>query len=211
MNSGYLSLLFIVISLILFVSGWKDVLVRGITTKVILLFFVSWLIGMETAAIFPLGRIGLWVFVLLAMIVAVIYRSEGILFKMHVLSVGVLLGSISFFLLETIHLIPSMILVSTEISMAIVIGLLASAMFKDTAVQLAAVSIGLLLGETFFRFVHRDHISFQLGSANLQDRWWLTVYTTRGISLLVACMILISKKSFDWLSSSIRRQRNNGE
>ncbi len=38
MNPGYLSLLLMVVTLILFASGWKDIIMRGITSKVILLF-----------------------------------------------------------------------------------------------------------------------------------------------------------------------------
>lgn len=38
MNPGYLSWLLMIITIILFVSGWKDFLLRGITSRVILLF-----------------------------------------------------------------------------------------------------------------------------------------------------------------------------
>ncbi|MCR8634443.1 hypothetical protein [Paenibacillus radicis (ex Xue et al. 2023)] len=205
MNPGYLSLLFLVVSLILFASGWMDYFMRGITSKVILLFFVSWLVTMEIVITLPHVRIGLWTIVLAVLIVAVLWRSHGLMYKLHVLSVGILLGSVSFFLQETIHLFPSMVLGSVELSMALLIGFLISSLIKVPAVQLAAVSLGLLLGEAYFRFLHKGQIEFQLGTTMLQDRWWLTVYVMRGMSLLLAGMLLMSKKSVNWIVAGVRK------
>ncbi|PZE21964.1 hypothetical protein [Paenibacillus xerothermodurans] len=211
MNAGYLSLLFLVVSLILLASGWKDLLVRGITTKVILLFFVCWIASMQLSLVLPGARIGLWVVVLFAVIACVVYRCRGRLLKLNILSVGMLLGSVSFFLLETIHLLPSIMIGSTELSMALLIGLLVSAIFRSASVQIAVVSLGLLIGESLFRLAHREHMAFHLGSAVLQDRWWLTIYTTRGISLLIASVVLVLTRSVHWAAAGIRKRRNNGE
>lgn len=206
MNPGYLSILLLVVSLILFASGWTDFLMRGITSKVILLFFVSWLGTMELWITLPGVRIGLWVAVVAILILGVVWRCRGIMYKMHVLSVGILLGSVSFFLQETIHLFPSMVFGSIELSMAIVVGFLVSSLIKLPAVQLAALSLGLLLGEAYFRYVHKSHIGFQLGTAILQDRWWLTVYMTRGISLLLGSLVMISKRSMSWVAAEIKKR-----
>ncbi|NOU97576.1 hypothetical protein GC093_30770 [Paenibacillus sp. LMG 31456] len=160
---------------------------------------------MEIMITLPHARIGLWIIVLVVLIVAALWRSSGIMYNLHVLSVGILLGSVSFFLQETIHLFPSMVLGSVEFSMALLIGFMVSSLIKVPAVQLAVVSLGLLLGETYFRFIHKGQIEFQLGTTMLQDRWWLTVYITRVTSLLLASMILISKKSVSWIVTGVRK------
>ncbi|MGQ5394986.1 hypothetical protein ACT8ZS_29650 [Paenibacillus sp. M.A.Huq-84] len=160
---------------------------------------------MEIVITLPHVRIGLWTIVLAVLIVAVLWRSHGLMYKLHVLSVGILLGSVSFFLQETIHLFPSMVLGSVELSMALLIGFLISSLIKVPAVQLAAVSLGLLLGEAYFRFLHKGQIEFQLGTTMLQDRWWLTVYVMRGMSLLLSGMLLMSKKSVNWIVAGVRK------
>src|SRR6478736_3334615 len=45
MNAGYLSLILLCITLILFASGWKELYVRSISHKGMLLFFALWIVG----------------------------------------------------------------------------------------------------------------------------------------------------------------------
>jgi hypothetical protein len=206
MNPGYLSIVLLVVSLILFASGWTDFLMRGITSKVILLFFISWLVTMEGQITLEHAHIGLWIAVPALASIAIVVRSSGIMHRLHIVSAGLLLGSVTFFLLETIHLIPSLLLGSVELTMALLSGLLISALIKLPAVQLAVVTIGLLLGEAYFRFVHKDLIGFQLGTADLQDRWWLTLYVTRLVSLLLASIALLCRKSIRFIAAEIRKR-----
>ncbi|TDF99328.1 YphA family membrane protein [Paenibacillus piri] len=206
MNPGYLSFVLLVVSLILYASGWTDFLMRGITSKVILLFFILWIVSMETSVSLMQIRVSLWAVMLLAIAAVVLWRSHGILHKLHLVSAAVLIGSVSFFLQETIHLMPALVLGSAELSAALLIGLLVSALVKLPAAQLAVISIGLLLGETYYRYVHKGHLEFHLGSALLQDRWWLTVYAARMLSVMLACLVLISRKSLLWIVSGIRKR-----
>lgn len=205
MNPGYLSLLLMVVTLILFASGWKDLLVRGITSKVILLFFISWFIATKFSLTLKGGKINFCIAVLCILIICVLWRAHGWLYRIHILSAGALLGSIYFFMLETIHLVPAWIMGSTEISMALLIGALVSGLTRLPAVQLASVSIGLLLAELYRGYMHRDFAGFQLGFPLFQDRWWLTVYMTRICSLLLASAMFACKKSVHWVTDGIRR------
>ncbi len=206
MNPGYLSLLLMVVSLILFASGWKDIIMRGITSKVILLFFISWLISMNFSLPIAGGRVCLCLGVLLICILCVLWRVHGNVYRVHLLSVGALLGSISFFMLETIHLVPRLVLGSTEISMALAIGVLLSLLTRHPAAQVASLSIGLILAEWYHGYLHRNYSGFQLGFQSFQDRWWLTLSITRTISLTLMAVALTCKKSFFWISDGIRRR-----
>jgi len=149
--------------------------------------------------------VNLSVAILGVLIVYVIWRAHGWLYKLHIVSAGALLGSISFFMLETIHLVPGWILGGTELSMALLIGALVSGLTRLPAVQLAVVSIGLLLAELYCGYLHRDYIGIQLGFPAFQDRWWLTVYTTRVCSLALACGLYACKKTAHWLSDTVRK------
>ncbi|WP_028548686.1 hypothetical protein [Paenibacillus sp. UNC451MF] len=210
MNPGYLSLLLMVVTLILFASGWKDIVMRGITSKVILLFFISWLICMNLSVPVGGGRISLCFGVLLITILYVLWRVHGTVYRVHLLSVGALLGSISFFMLETIHLVPKLILGSSEISMGLTIGLLVSLLTRQPAVQIASLSIGLMLAEVYHGYLHRNYLGFQLGFQTFQDRWWLTLFITRTFSLVLLFSMQACKKSVLWLSDGIRR-RHSGD
>lgn len=206
MNPGYLSLLLMVVTLILFASGWKDIIMRGITSKVILLFFISWLISMNLSLTIAGGRVSLCFGVLLLTICYVLWRVHGIVYRLHLLSVGALLGSISFFMLETIHLVPKLILGSSEISMALVLSVLISLLTRQPAAQIASLSIGLILAEMYHGYLHRNYLGFQLGFQTFQDRWWLTLFMTRLITLLLTLSIQACKKSVIWVSEGIRRR-----
>lgn len=203
MNPGYLSIILMVVTLILFASGWKDFIIRGITNKVILLFFIFWLIGMRLPIVFPFGQIHLNVVVLCVVILWVFWRSHGNLYRLHLLSIGVLLGSVTFFLLETIHLTPFLVIVNQDTTIALIVAVLVSFMTRNAAVQLAVVSMGLLLGDAYFRYLHREHLGIQLGTLAFQDVWWLSVFLTRGISLMITSTLFVCKKSLLWLVSEM--------
>jgi hypothetical protein len=209
MNPGYLSWLLMVISVILFASGWKEVLIRGITSKVILLFFVSWFIGMSFTFAIPGGSIAFSVVILLFIIGGALWQVNGIMLKLHAISIGILLGSVSFFMLETVQMTPVLLYRSPELSMALFIGLLAAVSIKLPSVQLASVSIGLLLGEAYFRYMHRRHVGLELGSLLFQDRWWLTVYMTRILSIMIICMLKIVRSGLSRMTSGMKSGLKN--
>ncbi|MCS7462449.1 hypothetical protein N0M98_20210 [Paenibacillus doosanensis] len=206
MNPGYLSLLLMVVALILFASGWKDIIVRGITSKVILLFFVCWLVASQLTVPAAGGRVNLCVAVLLFFAAYTLWTMRGFVYRLHMLSVGALLGSLCFFMQETIHLIPALFLGGTEVSIALIIGLLASVLIQIPSVQLAALSIGLLLAELYRGYLHQDYAGLQIGYQSFQDRWWLTVFMSRSLSLITGFGLLACKKSVNWMTEGIKRR-----
>jgi hypothetical protein len=201
--------------MILFASGWKDILMRGMTSRVILLFFVSWFIGMRLFLAVPGGSFSLWVAFLLVYAVVVLWKLDGMIHKLYAISVGVLIGSLSFFMQEMVYMIPSMIFGSLELTMALMIGLLVVATIKLPSVQVAVLSMGLVLGDLYFLYIHRKHAGMDFGSLKLLDRWWLNVFVTRGLSIVMVYTLLAGKYGIisitNTVKSSLKKKLGNGE
>ncbi|CAG7641375.1 hypothetical protein ACFQI7_11760 [Paenibacillus allorhizosphaerae] len=207
MNAGYLSFVLIVVSLILFASGWKDILIRGISHSRLLLFFVAWVIafrwsmewnGMQIYGVAPL---------LLFTALFVFLRSYEAFQRLHALSVGLLLGSIFFFLKETIHLMPALIVYSSSVTIALISGTMVSVALRRPAVQIAAISLGFVTGEAMYAYSHHNQTHVSLGGTSFQDLWWLTVFAARGISLVLQQTALGFKKAAVFVWETIRQRK----
>ncbi|TVY11594.1 hypothetical protein [Paenibacillus cremeus] len=207
MNAGYLSSVLMVISLILFASGWKNVIIRGITHQSLLLFFIFWLLcslgSWSWNGVHYSGIVGL----LLITSGIAIARASGAMLRLHVISVGLLLGSVSFFLKESLHLIPSIIVYSTTVTISGIIGLLAAVTLRQSALQIAAVSIGLLIGDGMFAYSHKEHVQMSMGGAAFQDLWWMTMFMTRTLSMAVLSMLEGFKRAAGFVWETIRNRR----
>lgn len=204
MNAGYVSLLLIVVSLILFASGWKGIILRGITQLSLLLFFIAWLLLLRWSFTLDQWRVFGCIPLLLAVSFLVILGTRGGLLRLHLFSVGLLLGSVYFFMKETIHLIPAFMVLSPEWTMAIFNGLLVSALLRWPAFQVAALSLGLVIGEVMFAYSHREQSDIVLGHAGFQDVWWLTLYAARGSSLALESVVAGCKKACLYVWNTIR-------
>lgn len=185
MNAGYLTLLLMLVALILFASGWKDIILRGITPTSLLLFFVFWAFAMRWSVdwngvkiygcLVPIGLV----------IAAGLYRTRGWLLRLHLLSVGLLIGSISFFLKETVRMMPHLLWLGSKLSDGILFGSLTAVLLRTPMTQLAAVSLGLLAGEGLYGISHHHDKPMVWGRPEFQDEWWMTVFFVRGFSLLM--------------------------
>ncbi|CAG7611784.1 hypothetical protein PAESOLCIP111_01434 [Paenibacillus solanacearum] len=207
MNAGYLSFVLMIVALILFASGWKDILIRGISHTSLLLFFVVWFIafrwsfewnGMQIFGIAPL---------LLGTALYVFVRSYESFQRLHALSVGLLLGSIFFFLKETIHLMPTLIVYSGSVTIALISGTIAAAALRRPAVQIAAISLGFVTGEAMYAYSHYKQAHVVLGGTSFQDLWCLTVFAARGVSLVLQQTVLGIKKAAVFVWESLRQRR----
>lgn len=184
MNPGYLSFLLISVTLILCASGWKDILIRGISNKAILLFFVLW-VGASRVAI-PWNGYRLYLSFILVSILAgiILYKTGGMLVKLHLLSVGLLLGSIYFFLLEAAHLLP-VLMGNPGVHASMLVGATMFMLSRQTAVQIACISVGLVAGELYLAYIHHANgYPAALGNPAFQDKWWLSLWTARGCTFM---------------------------
>jgi hypothetical protein len=201
MNPGYLSLILLVIALILCASGWMDVLLRSITHKVILLFFIAWLGLSRVTLTFSHAKVNLTFVLVLTLSALFVRKAAGPVQKLHLLSIGLLLGSFHFLLQEMYSMDPILVVSRPELDMAVFMGLMTSVLQRSAAEQIACLSIGLVMGEVFYAFVHKQVISVYLGSPTFQDKWWVTVFVSRTVSLFVQVVYLSCKGIFEtWMT-----------
>jgi hypothetical protein len=201
MNSGYLSLIILCIMLILLLSGWKDVYVERISTKRILLFFVGWLALVSFHLNLNGWQISL-VYVWVALFsIAILHQIHGFLHKLHLLSVGLLLGSIHFLLQEILTMDPVLVIFKPSLDTALFLAMIVILIERRVKEQIACLSIGLLMGDFLFGFVHHSAAPVQFGGPSFQDEWWLSVFTARTMTILLqtaysGCKLMIRS----WLS-----------
>jgi hypothetical protein len=199
MNPGYISLLLVGMTLILLATGWKDLLIRGISTKNILLFFVLW-IATWTMSITIVGVKVSLPFIWVGLAALCMWASvPGWLEKSHLLSTGLLLGSVYFLLEEAVTLVPYFMEEPT-IHVCLWTGLLACFMTRKPQLQVASLSIGLMLADSYSMYLHRNgSVTSMLGDPLFQDRWWLTIWIARAGSLIwTGVYVRIKKAAASW-------------
>ncbi|WP_159882974.1 YphA family membrane protein [Paenibacillus puerhi] len=206
MNAGYISLLLAVIALILFASGWKDVLLRGITPTSLLLFFASWAVLLRVEVGWGGLRISGSAFVFLLLFVYVLSRARGVLLRLHLASVSLLLGALYFFMTEMLHLMPSLIVWNVPLTISLLIGLLGAMLLRSPALQLAAVAGGLLIGEGLALYTHRSEGPAMLGTAALVDLWWLSAFIVRGGALMLETVVGGLRRALRVLNETLRKE-----
>ncbi|GMX65213.1 hypothetical protein Elgi_44830 [Paenibacillus elgii] len=207
MNAGYVSLLLIVVALILFASGWKNVILRGITPTSLLLFFMLWILFMRWSTDWGGIRVFGCTLLLLTGSLWVMVRTPSFLYRFHLLSIALLLGSVYFFMRETLHLMPAVIWFSSEWTVAASVGFLAAALLRWPPLQIAGLSLGLLIGDIMLACAHREQMAMTLGQAEFQDEWWLTAFAARGCSLLLEGTVAGTKLAFNRMRQMVRSGR----
>jgi hypothetical protein len=184
MNPGFLSIVLLIIALILLTSGWMDVLLRSMPHKGILLFFMLWFGLCRVTIALPTFKLNA-TFVLVAALASIIWlRTRGAGAKLHMLSVGLLLGSFHFLLRELFDKDPILIIARSDLDIAVLFGLITVVLQRSVALQLACLSLGMALGELYDAFLHRTPSAF-LGSPSFQDEWWAAVFVSRLATLLL--------------------------
>jgi hypothetical protein len=185
MNPGFLSLVLLVIALILLSSGWKDVLLRSMSHKGILLFFIAW-VGL-TRVTFTVRHLKLnGTFLLVAALAAVLWLgTQGAAQKLHALSIGLLLGSFHFLLQELFDIDPVLIVSRADVDIAVVLGLITIALQRSVSLQLMCLSLGLAAGTVYGTVFHHKAEFAALGSPSFQDEWWTAVFVSRGGTVLL--------------------------
>jgi len=204
MNAGYISLLLALIAMILFASGWKDYLIRGITPTSLLLFFISWIALLRVDWAWNDIRIHGPAWVYGALFVYMWFRARGGLLRFHLLSVSMLLGALYFFLTEMLHLMPSLIFGSVPLTVSLCIGLLNAMLLRPPAMQIAAASGGLLFGEVIGLYMQQGIAAGELGTPVFTDFWWLSVFITRASSLVLEGLAASLRRMWRMLSGMLR-------
>ncbi len=185
MNSGYLSLILLCITLILLASGWKETFIRSISHKAILLFFVAWLLSSRlsvTIAQVQVQLVYMWITVICLVI---LYVTHGFIHKLHLLSIGLLMGSLHFLIGQLLMMDPILIVGNPDWDTALLLAVAATMLQRSAPEQIAAISIGYLLGDLYQSSLHQGHMNHRLGGTHFQDQWWLTVFAARTLTVMV--------------------------
>ncbi|WP_261301131.1 YphA family membrane protein [Paenibacillus andongensis] len=185
MNAGYLSLILLCITLILFASGWKELYIRSISHKGMLLFFASWIVFSRFTVTIQHIQVGLvYVWVLLISL-GILYKTKGFIHKLHLLSIGLLLGSLHFLLHQLLEMDPILIVRNSEWDTALLLAVVVLVLQRSAWEQIAALSIGYLLGDMYQAGIHPVNGYHQVGKATFQDQWWLSVFAARTMTIIL--------------------------
>ncbi|MEW9699012.1 hypothetical protein [Paenibacillus sp. SI8] len=185
MNAGYLSLILLCITLILFASGWKELYVRSISHKGMLLFFAAWLVFSHIAVTIHQVHVQLVYVWMLCVSLGILYVTKGFIHKFHLLSIGLLLGSLDFLLQQLLEMDPILIVGNSKWDTALLLALVATMLQRNELEQFAGLSIGYLLGDMYQASIHPINGIHYLGGYHFQDQWWLSIFAARTLTIVV--------------------------
>lgn len=183
MNSGYLTFLLISVTLILLGSGWKDILLPGISRTSILLFFVMWTLcgwfQIEAGEI----RIQLTLPLLFGMAVWAGAALDSPWGRIHAWTSGVFMGVCDVLLRELGEGGFLTARLDLEVYSALALAFVAAAAKRSPLWQFVAISVCLSLSELAFVWLNRGTPAGRLaGGAAFSDQWWQTFCYARGLT-----------------------------
>lgn len=184
MNPGYLSLILICVTFILLASGWKDILLKGSRHGFILAFFAFWFLGSFLTIHYGNLTLNPSFVVIPITSMLIIFKVKGFLGKLHLMTIGVLLGFI-FYLLKELAVDPMLTIEAPMIDTAIFFGLFAFLLNRNPIYQLAILFLGLTICEIYSEYAHRSTIPIVIGDSTFQDIVWLSLVVSRSAGIFV--------------------------
>jgi hypothetical protein len=183
MNPSFLSWILICISLILFASGWNNFFLRGISHRVILLFFVGWLLCSTVTLPFHWGTVNLVGPWLLLFHLQFLFSHRSKLQWLQLGLYSLVLGGLCFVMLEMLRLNPLPALFHPYVTPTMYISLVLSVtvffLKREPWFQITSLSLGLLIGSSLYQINHHGSAPLHLADSRFQDLWWATVFTAR--------------------------------
>lgn len=203
MNPGYMSWIWIVISLILLASGWKDVLLKGVTAKAIRFFFIVWCLLM--AVHFPIGKHVLYpiFFFLFILYCAALLSGEHAQRRLQMAFLPTFLGILEFMLRQTsgaaVLMLPDSSLLLAAAAVLLV---------RPAVPQIAVISMSELVCLALTVYVHKERLPLTIGDMRFQDHWWLAVCSARLTTVAVEHVGLVVKTGFySWVERGRDRRK----
>ncbi|WP_135551566.1 hypothetical protein [Paenibacillus cymbidii] len=185
MNPGTISFVLISAALIFVLSGWKDVWLKGLSLRFILLFLAAW----SVLAFFELDFAGytihLAVLPVAAFAAVAVMQAGSPAALARYCGVGGMLGALLFMLHESTRLAPAFAIVHQDLDPALLVSLLLVIFYRQPKQQLTALSIGWLVAGLFTLMLHRQQPSVSLGDLHAQDEWWLMAWMSRLMAVTV--------------------------
>lgn len=89
-----------------------------------------------------------------AISIAILFVIQGFIHKLHLLSIGLLLGSLHFLLQQLLEMDPILIVRNSDWDIALLLALIAVVLQRNPLEQIAALSMGYLLGDMYQAGIH---------------------------------------------------------
>jgi hypothetical protein len=80
---------------------------------------------------------------------------------------------------------PILVIFRPSLDTALLLSMIVILIERRVKEQIACLSIGLLMGDFLFGFVHHPAAPVQFGGPSFQDEWWLSVFTARTMTILL--------------------------
>ncbi|WP_141692658.1 YphA family membrane protein [Paenibacillus pectinilyticus] len=130
-------------------------------------------------------RIQLVYLVVLTIAFSILFVTQGFIHKIHLLSIGLLMGSLHFLFQQLLEMDPILIVRNAQWQSALLLAVVAVVLQRNAWEQIAAISIGYLLGDMYQAGIHEINGYHELGFADFQDQWWLSIFTARTVTIIL--------------------------
>jgi hypothetical protein len=192
MNPGYLTIVIILTVCILLASGWKDLLLKEMSYRMIVVFIMGWFISSFFSIHFVVLNIGVqlnaaYVFIILISALF-IYQLRSALERLHLFIQILLLCMLDFALRETSKF--------SIVSIAVLLALSTIVIQRNPLKQTIALLVGFLGSNLLSVLIHQRTQVFILAEQPYQDLWWLTLLLTRIIALIYEYCALSFRKMY---------------
>ncbi|ANE47984.1 hypothetical protein SY83_18685 [Paenibacillus swuensis] len=184
MNAGYLSLLLSSSALILLASGWKEVLLPGISHRAVLLFFIA----VFTATWFwipltPGVKLNGGALVLLLASIRPMYRQKDKLLVLQCLSVALLVGSIYLFMNRLDDVSPVLTIYMPRWEQILILGSIVGITVRKPGEQVTVITFALLFAASAHGWGLPGNETIYMGKPEFYDAWWVLIVSARVLSV----------------------------
>ncbi|WP_040951211.1 hypothetical protein [Gorillibacterium massiliense] len=207
MNSGYLGYLIMAVCLILLMTGWKDVFLRGIKGKSLLLFFVFWIAFSFADFPFATMKINGVVIVLILVTIGSFVMMDSGEMRYRAAAAGLMLGLVDYLLTQLVDRIPISFLTTPDLDLALLYSVLISLRFRPPILQVSVLTIGLLFGDLLNGIAVLPEIRTWGGPA-FWDRWWVSVSVARVLSAFVSILWAFSRLKGSRLAAAVKGRKS---
>ncbi|WP_199614974.1 hypothetical protein [Paenibacillus alkalitolerans] len=183
MNPGYLSYIAITLTAILVWSGWKSVVTGGFSGRGAYLFLLGWIAGSLLGWESFRGA-GTFVYApLLSLTAFVLSSSMQWNERFSIFSFALLLAAVNSLIELINHVDPFVLAIHPALHPVFVTAALAVTYSRNGKVQLALVSLALLIKDAYIALLYREFTPPVFGGRAFQDEWWMAAALTRSFAL----------------------------
>ncbi|MBN3527649.1 hypothetical protein [Paenibacillus apiarius] len=182
MTPGILSLIVWICFFILLASGWRPVVLKHASWQWIIGLGVSWiLLNRFSVTIAVIGKVNtawlLWCLAAMLLLLSQFIRLRGFVLLGHIGLVAAAWLWLELLKWSSIALLRQF---SKEWIIAAIISLIVLAVSRRWTYQWIVLTLGLALGDLFVQV--KSGMSHELGSAGLQDVWWVSFLSVRMVT-----------------------------